>query len=123
MDSKVIDREGYVAIEVCHRITMKDAKQLLDTAYKLAARSRAKPVVIYSKEAAPLSLLDLYIFARLIVETPLRKLRIAFLYEGDPDFDSSQFVQTIVRDHGMQFGVFATLPEAVQWFANTEGPR
>ena len=94
---------------------MGDAKELLYAVSEAVFAHGRKPIVISGPGCGPLSLPDLYVLARHVIDTPLRHGRIAFVYKVDREFEASRFVDELGAGRGLDLSVFSTQDEAVGW--------
>lgn len=109
-----IERD-YLKVEVSQSETPGEARELLYAITEAVFKHGRKPILICAIGSAPLSLVDLYVIARHVTDTPLRHGRIAFLYEADHEFASSRFIEELGAERGLDIAVCRTESEAVAW--------
>ena len=96
------------------------ARELLYAVTEAVFKHGRKPILICGPGCGPLSLPDLYVLARHVIETPLRHCKIAFVYEADRELESSHFIDELGASRGLSLGVFPSVENAIQW-AGAEG--
>jgi hypothetical protein len=122
MQYQLISEQEYLRIEVAGRETQRDADTLL-RAVTAEIRARGKkPILISSMNASPLSLVDLYVFARYVIKTALGDCKVAFLYNLEHVSELSEFMKAIGEGRRLKLAVFRTVPDAAQWLAESRTP-
>ena len=80
------------------------------------------PILFCSSGTSHLTLQDVYLLARHIIDTPLRYCRIAFLHDMEPALESTRFIETLAADRGLTLAAFYSVPDALHWLAGAGSP-
>ncbi len=91
------------------------ARELLYAVTEAVFEHGRKPILVCGPECGPLSLPDLYVLARHVIDTPLRHCKIAFVYQADRELESSPFIEELGAGRGLNLSVFPTEDDALQW--------
>ena len=115
MRYEVTIHRDYLKVMVTPSEATGDARELLYAVSEAVFEHGRKPILICGPGCGPLSLPDLYILARHVIDTPLRHGRIAFVYDTDREFQSSRFVDELGPGRGLHLNVFPTENDAAEW--------
>jgi hypothetical protein len=96
-----------------HSESPGEARELLYAVTEAVFKHGRKPILICAPEFGPLSLPELYILARHVIDTPLRHCRIAFIYKADHEL--TRFMDDLGAARGLTLAVFDTVADARQW--------
>jgi len=105
----------YLKVMVTPTGSSGDPKELLYAVSEAVFEHGRKPILICGPGCGPLSLPDIYILARHVIDTPLRHGKIAFVYQTDSAFKSSRFVDELGAGRGLHLNVFPTEDDATDW--------
>jgi hypothetical protein len=97
--------------------TAGEARELLDAVTEAVFKHGRKPILICAPGCGALSLPELYILARHVIDTPLRHCRIAFVYTADGEL--TRFMEDLGAARGLTLATFDTVAEATQWLRNS----
>ena len=115
MPYKVTDQEKFLKVEMSPSHAQGIAARLLYGVLEALLKHGRKPILVCATGCAPLSLLDLYVVARHVKDTPLRHGKIAFIYAADPALESSRFIETLGEGRRLNMAAFASEAEAERW--------
>jgi|SRR6185295_11037429 len=121
MDYQVNSAGNYLKIEADPGDAPGEARELLYAVTEAVFQHGRKPMLICAPGCTPLSLVDLYVIARHVIDTPLRHAKIAFLYDSDAEFEASRFMEGLGAGRGLNMAVFRTERDAARWFGNGSG--
>ena len=119
---QVTIEKGYLKVQVSESESTGEAKDLMYAVAGVVFKHGRMPILICAMGCVPLLLMDIYVLARHVVDTPLRHARIAFLYDADRDFAVSQFVNELGAGRGLDIGLFRTETDAAEWLKNGRKP-
>jgi hypothetical protein len=116
MRYELIVEHDYLRIEVADRDTRDDVYAVL-RAVTAEIRARGKKsILICAPHASPLSLLDLYVFARYALKAVHGDCKVAFLYNLAHVSELSEFMKAIGEGRRLKLAVFRTVTDAMRWF-------
>lgn len=121
MRYKVTVEQSYLRVEVSPSENHGEAKELLYAVSEAVFKHGRKPILLCTPGCEPLSLTEIYVLARHVIDTPLRHARIAFIFHADRELESNRFIEELGAGRGLDLGVFPTVPDAVGWL--TADPR
>ena len=120
MRYKVTINQAYLKVEVSHSETPGEAKELLYAVSEAVFKHGRKPILLCAQGCGPLTLPDLYVLARHVIDTPLRHVRIGFIFEADRELESSRFIEELGAGRGLDLGVFPSEADAVGWLTASD---
>jgi len=123
MRYKVTVESSYLRVEAFDRNATGGSQRLLHAVAEAVFDVGKLPILFCALGAASLTLADVYLLARYVIDTPLRHCRIALLYDVDPALEASRFIDTLAKDRRLEMAAFHALPDAVRWLANGVASR
>lgn len=120
MHYRVTINQAYLKVEVARNETLGEAKELLYAVSEAVFKHGRKPILLCAQGVGPLALPDLYVLARHVIDTPLRHVRIGFLFEADRELESSRFIEELGAGRGLALGAFPSEADAVGWLTASD---
>ncbi len=120
MRYKVTINQAYLKVEVSQSETPGKAKELRYAVSEAVFKHGRKPILLCAQGCGPLTLPALYVLARHVIDTPLRHVRIGFIFEADRELESSRFIEELGAGRGLALGAFPSEADAVEWLTASD---
>src|SRR5262245_40452868 len=118
----VTTEPGYLKVEVSPNETLGEAKELLYAVSDAVFRNGRQPILLCAPGYGPLSLSEVYVLARYVIETPLRHARIGFVSRVDRELESHRFIEELGARRGLDLAAFPSEADAIDWLTAERRP-